>query len=98
MRLRFSSYVKYDLAEIADYIAEDSPAQALRIIRLLREGMEDAARQPELYRLRPELDVNARMVPVGSYVILFRMFEDYVRIERVVHGSRDLFNLVMGDR
>jgi len=30
------------------------------------------------------------MATVGNYVILFRILENAVRIERAVHGSRDL--------
>jgi toxin ParE1/3/4 len=90
MRLRFSPFVKYDLAEIAEYIAQDSPRHAVNWIRVLRSRFVEIAKQPLLYRLRPELGVDARLAPVGHYVILFRVRQDTVRIERVVHGSRDL--------
>lgn len=30
------------------------------------------------------------MTPHGSYIILFRVADDAVRIERVVYGGRDL--------
>ncbi|MGI8773218.1 MAG: type II toxin-antitoxin system RelE/ParE family toxin [Acidobacteriaceae bacterium] len=90
MRLRFSPFVKHDLAEIAEYISQDSPRHAANWIRVLRSRFADIAKQPLLYRLRPELSVDARLAPVGQYVILFRVRKDTVRIERVVHGSRDL--------
>ncbi len=94
MRLRFSPFVKRDLREIAEYIAEDSPRHAADWIRLLRSRFAEIAEQPLLYRLRPELGANARLAPVGHYVILFRVRQDTVRIERVLHGSRDLFPLL----
>ena len=90
MRLRFSPLVKHDLTEIADYIAQDSPRHAANWVRLLRSRFTEIAKQPLLYRLRPEIGAEARLVSVGRYVILFRIREDTVRIERVVHGSRDL--------
>jgi toxin ParE1/3/4 len=90
MRLRFSLFVKHDLAEIAEFIAQDSPRHAATWIRVLRSRFAEIARQPLLYRLRPELGVDARLAPVGQYVILFRVRQNTVRIERVVHGSRDL--------
>jgi plasmid stabilization system protein ParE len=90
MRLRLSPYVPGDLEEIVDYIAQDSPRQAARLLRALRARMNETARQPELYRLRPELGAEARLATAGQYVILFRVRQNSVRIERVVHGSRDL--------
>jgi plasmid stabilization system protein ParE len=94
MRLRLSPLVPGDLEEIADYIAQDSPRHALRTLRLLRARMKEIAKRPELYRLRPELGADARLAPVGQYVILFRIRRNAARIERVVHGSRDLFPIL----
>lgn len=90
MLLRLSPRVPGDLEEIADYIAMDSPRHALRVVRLLRAKMKEIARQPELYRLRPEFGADARLAAVGQYVILFRIRRKAVRIERVVHGGRAL--------
>ena len=90
MRLRLSPFVPRDLEEIADYIAQDSPRHAVRVLRLLRAKMKEIARQPEIYRLRPEIGAEARLATVGNYAILFRIRRHAVRIERVVHGSRDL--------
>jgi plasmid stabilization system protein ParE len=90
MRLRLSPCVPGDLEEIAEYIAQDSPRHAVRMLRLLRARMSEIAKQPESYQLRPEIGAEARLATVGSYVILFRIRQNSVRIERVVHGSRDL--------
>jgi toxin ParE1/3/4 len=90
MRLRLSPYVPRDLEEIAAYIALDSPRHALRTIRLLRAAFTEIAKHPKLYRLRPELAPDARIAPVGRYLILFRIREGAVRIERVIHGGREL--------
>jgi hypothetical protein len=50
----------------------------------------------EIYRLRPEIGAEARLATVGNYVILFRIRKDTVRIERVVHGGRDLLLVLDG--
>jgi plasmid stabilization system protein ParE len=90
MRVRLSPLVPGDLEEIADYIAEDSPRQAVRVLRALHAKIKQIAKQPRLYQLRPEIGEEARLASVGQYVILFRIRKDVVRIERVVHGSREL--------
>ncbi len=92
MRLLLSPRVPGDLEEIADYIAQDSPRQAVRVLRLLHERMREIARQPQLYRLRPELGSEARIASMGNYIILFRIRGQTVRIERVLHGGRDLLS------
>ena len=94
MLLRLSPRVPGDLEEIADYIAMDSPRHGLRVLPLLRAKMKKIARQPELYRLRPDLGGDARLAAVGQYVILFRIRRNAVRIERVVHGGRDLLPML----
>ena len=94
MRLRLSPCVPGDLEEIAEYIAQDSPRHAARMLRLLRVRMKEIARNPKIYRLRPEIDAEARLASAGNYVILFRIRQNTVRIERVVHGSRDLLPML----
>jgi toxin ParE1/3/4 len=94
MHLRLSPYVPRDLEEIANYIAQDSPRHALSVVRRLRAAFAEIAKQPQLYRLRPELARDARIAPIGSYLILFRIRDSTVRIERVIHGSRDLISIL----
>jgi plasmid stabilization system protein ParE len=94
MLLRLSPCVPADLEEIVDFIAQDSPRHAVRLLRQLRARMKEIAKQPQLYRRRPELGVEARLATVGHYVILFRIRQNAVRIERVVHGSRELFSIL----
>jgi len=83
-----------DLEEIAEYIAQDNPRYEVRMLRLLRARMKEIARQPEIYRLRPEIGAEARLATVGNYVILFRIRQKVVRVERIVHGSRDLLEML----
>jgi len=94
MRLRLSPSVPADLEEILDYIAQDSPRHAVRVVRLLRSRMDEIAKKPLLYRLRPELGVGVRLPTVGQFVILFRIRKEAVRIERVVHGVRNLVSIM----
>jgi toxin ParE1/3/4 len=94
MRLRLSPHVPGDLEEITDFIALDSPRKALGLLRALRSKMNEIARQSKLYQLRPEIGADARLACVGHYVILFRIRQKTVRIERVLHGGRDLIRLL----
>jgi plasmid stabilization system protein ParE len=64
------------------------------MIRVIRARIQEIAKQPELYRLRPEIGEDARLAVVGRYVILFRIRANTVRIERVVHGGRYLVQML----
>jgi plasmid stabilization system protein ParE len=66
------------------------------MLRVLHARMKKIAQQPEIYRLRPEIGAEARLATVGNYIILFRIRQDTVRIERVVHDSRELVTVLGG--
>lgn len=90
-RLELSPFVEGDLDQIAAYIARDNPRRAVTFIQEIRVKFRDIQRAPLLYQLRADIGEQARMATVGHYAILFRLTGDAaVRIERVVHGSRDL--------
>jgi toxin ParE1/3/4 len=58
-----------DLAEIWDYIADDSEAQADLFIDTIDRKLRLLAEQPNLGRSRGELAENMRSFPIGRYVI-----------------------------
>jgi len=94
VRLRLSPLVPGDLEEIAGFIAQDNPRHAARMLRVLHSRMKEIAKQPQIYRLRPDLGAVARLASVGNCVILFRIRKNVVRIERVLQGGRDLLPLL----
>ncbi|MBS1800347.1 MAG: type II toxin-antitoxin system RelE/ParE family toxin [Acidobacteria bacterium] len=94
MRLEFSPWVEGDLDAIAGYIALDSPRHAAAFLQEIRAELRVVARNPLFYRLRPEIGKDARVAVVGQYVILFRVMEKTVRVERIVYGGRDLPELL----
>ena len=91
MLLCLSPHIPEDLEEIADFIAEGNPRQAALWLSKMEARMEAIAQQPRIYQLRPELGKGIRVAVEGNYLIIFRIRGDeIVRIERIVHGSRDL--------
>lgn len=94
MRVEFSRWIETDLVSIAEYISQDNPQRAVTFIGEIRQKIHRIGEQPLLYRFRPEVGENARLAVVGRYVILFRVLDDVVRIERVVYGGRDLPSLL----
>jgi len=90
MRVEFSALVEGDLEAIGDYIAADNPVRAVSFVREIRVQCQQLGENPMLHRLRPEIAPQARLAAFRRYVILFRIVDEVVRVERIVHGARDL--------
>jgi toxin ParE1/3/4 len=79
-----------DIAEIWDYIAEDSETRADDFIDVIDLKFQTLSNQPNMGRKRGELAEGLRSFPVGRYVIFYLPIPQGVQIVRVLHGSRDL--------
>jgi toxin ParE1/3/4 len=86
----FSPKSRQDLLDIGDYIANDSRSNARRFIGKLTEQCKRIGHAPLGYVGREDLAPGLRMAAVGRYVIFFRVLDGKVRIERVLHGARNL--------
>jgi toxin ParE1/3/4 len=95
MRLEISPLAEADLEAVGDYIATDSPANALRYIQDLRDQCTKIAKAPMAYVARPELGQGLRSCAFGRYVIFFRAGEEIVRIERILHSALDIRSELM---
>jgi toxin ParE1/3/4 len=97
VRIEVSSFVEGDLDAIAGSIAQDNPRRALSVIQEIRAQILDLGRSPLRFRLRTELEEEARIAWVGRYGILFRIHDDAVRVERVVYGTHDVLAMLPPD-
>ena len=86
----FSPKSRQDLIDIGDYIARDSLANARRFVARLMDRCRRIGAAPLSYPGREDLAPGLRMAALGRYVIFFRVLDDMVRIERVLHGARNL--------
>jgi len=89
--------VRTDLAEIWEYIAEDSTKQADAFIETIDKRFHALAGQPNMGRLRDELAEGLHSFPVGRYVVFYMPLTNGVEIVRVLHGARDLYSLFHAD-
>jgi len=86
----FSPKSRQDLLDIGDYIAKDSRANARRFVGKLIDQCRRIGRAPLGYVSREDLAAGLRMAALGHYVVFFRVLDGTVRIERVLHGARNL--------
>ncbi|PAA98149.1 type II toxin-antitoxin system RelE/ParE family toxin [Serratia fonticola] len=96
MKLGISPLAEQDLEAIGDYIAQDNPVRAVSFTEELYQQCQLIAESPVIYRERPELGQSVRSCAYGRYLIVFRVLDTEVRIERLLHGSRDVIGLLAG--
>lgn len=93
MRCVLSPLAELDLEEIGDYIARDNPPRAVSFIREIRERCAGITANPAAAPLRPELGEDIHMVLHGRYLIFYTAAPKSVRIERILHGARNVPDL-----
>ncbi|MBI5899859.1 MAG: type II toxin-antitoxin system RelE/ParE family toxin [Rhodocyclales bacterium] len=79
-----------DIADIWDFIAEDSVAQADAWVDRLDSKLHLLATQPLMGRSRDELAPGLRSQPYGRYVIFYEPLSDGIDVVRVIHSARDI--------
>jgi toxin ParE1/3/4 len=89
-RLEISPLAETDMEAIAEYIALDSPGNALRFIENLRQQCRKITKALTAYVARPELGDGIRSCAYDRHVIFFRPGEVLVRIERILHSALDI--------
>lgn len=78
-----------DLIDIWLYIAADNTGAADGLLDRIAEKIALLADFPDAGAKRDDIAPGLRMLPVGNYVVLYRLASRRVEIVRVVHGARD---------
>lgn len=90
----YSNIANMDLVAIHDYIAEHNRAAAFKVLMRIREACRSLGSMPFTGSACDELQANLRFRVVGKYVIYYRVTNDIVWIQRVLHGSQDAQRLL----
>jgi len=84
-----------DLREIEDFIARDSVLHAVGFVDYLVESAGILQKSPNIGRIVPEFGrTDLRELLFRAYRIVYLLKDDVVTILRVIHGARDLSDLV----
>ena len=90
MKVTFSPSAEEDLLDIAVFIAQDNQARALTFVDELESKCDALGHAPGIGTSRPELGDGVRILPHGRYLIFYREVNKAIRIERIMHGARDI--------
>ena len=77
-----------DLERIRQYIAQGNPGAGARIRAMIRTAVEQLADYPNLGR-SGRVEGTRELVIAGTpYVVVYRVFNNRLRILAVIHGAR----------
>jgi len=94
-RFIISPQARQDLLDIRDYIARDSSESARRVLAALRSSFAKLAEMPEIGHLREDAGGEPlRFWLVYPYLVVYRPHSKPLQIVRVLHGAREIGNLL----
>lgn len=88
-RFRFTKSAVNDLLQIADYVSDENPTAAERVVDDIVSAIENLIKFPEMGRVREDLaDRRHRVWPVGRYLIFYRPGTEPLEIVRIWDPAR----------
>lgn len=94
MSFRLRPGAEADIEAIVSHIAQDDPAAARRWLQDIHQRCRTLGNMSGMGVTRPDIRPGLRLFPRGSYLILYQQIEDGVEIVRVLHGTRQWWNLL----
>jgi toxin ParE1/3/4 len=88
MRVRWTRRSVKALDAIAEYIAQDRPQAALRMVVRIEEAVASLARYPELGRSGRVPGTRELIVAGTPYIVAYRIDKSSVEILTVLHSAR----------
>jgi len=91
MRIRYSTEAHNDLASIIAYGNENfGPAQSGKQVAQIRNAIELIGLNPEMARLRTELERPVRIHTVGAHMLVFNIEDGMIVIVRILSAGQNL--------
>jgi toxin ParE1/3/4 len=89
-RLYKRPQVDLDLDSIWDFIANDNPIAADRVLDRIGDVLDMLIRNPLAGRQRPELASGLRSFPAGNYIVFYLPLDDGIEVVRILSGYLDI--------
>jgi addiction module RelE/StbE family toxin len=88
MRLRYTPRAKLDLAEIHDYIAQENPPAAKRVVHIIRKAAGALPQNPFVGRAGRIAGTRELTVGRFPFMLAYCVDADEVQILSVIHTAR----------
>lgn len=97
-RIVWTTLARNGLDEVLEYIAEDSPRSAEKVLDVVLHTAQSLNALAERGQIVPELDIpSIREVFIYSYRLIYEVKKEEVQILAFLHGARD-FNRWVRDK
>ena len=83
-----------DVLTIWEYIADDNVEAADRLLRKIGDLFQYLAENPFMGHEHEEYHPGLRSFPLGNYSIFYHPIKDGIEVYRVLHGARQLEDLL----
>ena len=93
-RYRLTRKAEEDARDIWLYIAEANVAAADKLIDRFTELFKLLAGNPGMGQSQEQHRPGLRCFPVGNYFIFYRAIDDGIEVYRILHGARQLEDLL----
>lgn len=88
---KLSDIAETDISDIYDYTqVQYGKAQAIQYLTGLDACFNSLVEQPHMGKHRPEIRDGLRSFPYEHHIVFYRLQENFIRIVRVLHESRDV--------
>ncbi|MFH1913732.1 MAG: type II toxin-antitoxin system RelE/ParE family toxin [Pseudomonadota bacterium] len=81
---------RQDLISIWQHVAMDDPQAADAVLDAIDAKCQKLSTHPRLGPARDDIRPGMRYLVIGSYLVLYKIDRDAVRVVRVLHARRDL--------
>lgn len=88
MRLRYTLRARADLVEIYEYIAQENPQAASRVIQIIRKAAEALQQNPLVGRAGRVAGTRELTVGRFPFMLAYRIMAEEVQILSVIHTAR----------
>ena len=95
--IRYIPIAVEDLLSIYDWIADDSPNRAAAFVEKIDKKILNLENHPQLGRMPRNEKLKLfgyRVLIIDSFLIFYKVHSQVIEIHRVVHGSRNLDDLI----
>jgi toxin ParE1/3/4 len=84
----WSASARADLRALRQYISQDAPGTAAVVVVRLRAAVQNLEQFPWRGRPGHEPDTRELIAPRTSYIVVYKVVDDVVRIHRIQRGAR----------
>lgn len=100
LKIRINPAAVADLIEIKNYVAQDNPEAASRLIHTIYSSIEKLAEFPKIgasLSSKIEIKTDYRYLVCGSYIVIYKAEGDFVSVYRVLNGMRNYLSIIFAD-